>query len=131
MTPYERLRDSLIADPQVLRYIDTEVYNTTKGGGSTTFRRLGEYLEGRLRLSAVPGEDALLLVEAGSRAKQPACAVISRNEGQFGSPSALFSHRTAFTLVQVFEGGADDRDLAGEGAGAAYWIEAQDRVLLC
>lgn len=133
MTPYDRLKSMVADDPRFMETVKGAFWALRYGAyWQAVFTNMADTLCGRHSLSAEVHGNAVILWNSSSRAKQPACVVISRDAGQTASPSALYVRRNCEALIQVFEGDADDGDelLEGLGQNAIHWTKAQGRVLL-
>ena len=131
MTGYERLRN--IADDDRMQERVHACFTSIRHYGIEAWRAMtlmADDICGKYGLSAEVHRSAVVFYHLGSRAKQPAAIVVSMAGGR-PSPSAMVTISTAMSLIQVFEGDADDRDFVEDaGAHAARWVETKGRMLL-
>lgn len=129
---YERLL-ALVSDPsEFTEKVHSGYWAIRRGLGSSpanVLRVTADYLCGKYDLSGEIADGSIVLWSSSSRAKQPACIIVSADMGQPASPSATMYRRTGMAFIQVFEVDADDTEVADGRTLAAHWFQAQDRVL--
>ena len=132
MTPYERLVGFVQRDPVFLQQANAAFFNIKSNAfhPAHLLAHMADRLCGHFGLSAEVHTNAVLFFLTSSRSKHPASIVVSLNADQPSSPSAMFIYRGAHALIQVFEGDADDTDVAGDSAYSSYWLETKGRMLL-
>lgn len=130
MNAYERLK-SILDDLRTISVIDGTFHSIIRLGVSPA-QALAHMADRVCSMHGLSGEvhnNAVVFYHLGSRGKQPACLVAGLQAGQSASPSAQAYRSTAFSLLQVFEGDADDRDVERPGAVATHRLETKGRVL--
>lgn len=130
MNAFERLRH-IMGDERTVAVVNGAFFSIRAYGVPPWQALIGlaDRLCGLHGLSAEVHPNAVVFYLLGSRAKQPACIVVSMAGGQ-ASPSAMAERHTSHALLQLFEGDADDTDMAGASAHTARWIETKGRMLL-
>lgn len=128
-TAYDRMK-AITADPAFLQMARTAFYRleVQRDGGAPL-----EMLDDASRRYGLAGEVsgvAVVLYLRGSRARHPACIVLSPNRGQHGSTSCSSLTRTEHCLIQIFEGDADDTAVADDCTLPTHRVETKGRVLL-
>lgn len=129
----DRLKDIGIRSSEFVTRADTAMHSAIAGYAPLhhALSHLAEQLCSKYALTAEIQGGALVLYPLGTRAKQPPCITISRAASQQASPSSAACYRSAFSLIQVFEAGADDSaELEGAGEAPTHRIETKGRVLL-
>lgn len=130
MNAYEKLKH-LAQDERTVQVVDGAFFSIRHHGAPQVVAlcQMADRLCAMHGLSAHIENGAVVFYHLGSRAKQPACLLISMAGGST-SPSAMVVRHTPLALIQVFEGDADDTDMAEAGAYAARGIETKGRMLL-
>lgn len=130
-SPEDRLVH-IMADNRTADIINGAMFATRTAGVAPirAMTHMAETLCGLHGMTASVYSNAVLLWPSSSRAARPACIVISADHGQAASPSCRALRRTGQALIQVFDGGADDADMAGDSPTTQDRIEAESRVLL-
>lgn len=134
MTGYERLKGLVENDHRFMPAVEGAFWNILYNGGNPyrVLSHMADTICGLMGLSAEVHGNSVVFYMLTSRAKHPACILVSMNAGQPSSPSAMFIMRGTRALVQVFEGDADDTQdiMAGTRPLPAHWVETKGRVLL-
>lgn len=131
---YEQLKT--IAETPEFQRICTDGYSAIRNSGLSKQLCIQHMIDrltskfGMMNETSHSGGTTMVLYLTGTRAKQPACIVVSANIGQLASPSAEFVFYGAGCMIQVFDGGADD-GLETAGPAASYRIESKSRSLQC
>lgn len=132
MSNEDRLIDIALHSSGFNTQVDAAVYSFAKGHvfPAKALQSLADSLCAKYALTAEIHGEVLVLYPLNTRAKQPPCICISRSTGQSPSPSAIGTYWSAWSIIQVFDGGADDSGIvAGEGQAAPYRIETKNRSL--
>jgi hypothetical protein len=129
MNAFERLRH-IMGDERTVEIVNGAFFSIRAYGTQPwqALTQMADRLCGLHGLSAEVHQNAVVFYLLGSRAKQPACIVVSL-AGNTASPSAMAERHTPHALIQLFEGDADDTDMAGSSAHHARWVETKGRLL--
>jgi hypothetical protein len=134
MTPtVDRLMDIALRSSGFISRIDSAMHSIRSGHAPAhrALEHLATDLCSKYALTAEIHGTAIVLYPLNTRAKQPPCIVASMAASQAISGNSVGCYRSAFSVVQVFEAGADDSDdVEGTGAATARRIETKGRTLL-
>lgn len=132
-----RLKDIALNSGSFVTRADVAMHsiNTGQAQAHRAMQALADDLCAKYALTAEVHGCVLVLYPLNTRAKTPPCIAISRSASQAISMNSVACYRSAFSVIQVFDGGADDTDDATElehfGSATVNRIETKGRVLLC
>ena len=129
---YDTLRGIVNDDARFARYADNALSYTALHGAARgqCLHSFAEWAQHAYAVTAEVHDTCVVLYPNAARAAQPACIVVSLNMGQSNSPSADHVRSKAYALIQVFDAGADDAELAAAGPFPAHRVQTKGRVLL-
>lgn len=132
----DRLKDIALRSSSFVERVDVAMHSIQAGHAPAyrAMEALATDLCAKFALSAEVHACVLVLYPLGTRAKHPACITVSRSASQVVSMNSVACYRSAFSVIQVFDGGVDDTEdantVAGASAAACNRIETKGRVLL-
>lgn len=132
----DRLKDIALHSSGFVTRCDAAMHSILAGHvrGYKAIEALASDLCGKFALTAEVHGTGIVLYPLNTRAKQPPCITVSMASSQVLSMNNVACYRSAFSAIQVFDGGADDTadaaDLAAAGAAVGNRIETKGRSLL-
>jgi hypothetical protein len=132
----DRLKDIALHSSGFVTRVDAAMHSILAGHvpPHRATESLATDLCGKFALTAEVHGTGIVLYPLNTRAKQPPCITVSMASSQIISANGIACYRSAFSIIQVFDSGADDTedadDLAAAGAAVGNRVTTKGRVLL-